>query len=103
MRVWLWPVSKPNSIFHSGISMGLLVLSMSAQSSQVSVAPDSDDSVDLLPSEALINFMLEFDNVDDQTFNLILQRGLNDVEEAQSVGKQISEKRSSGDLSDERD
>lgn len=44
---------------------------------------NTESPVSLLPSEELLEFLIEFEKVDDETFHLLVQRGINDVEKTQ--------------------
>jgi len=47
---------------------------------------------DLLPSEALLEFLLEFESADDEAFDLVLQRGVNDLESKDAKPKDLEPK-----------
>jgi len=55
----------------------------------------------LLPSEALLEFLVEFENIDDETFNLLIQRGQKDVETSKQDDKEASAKALDGGIGNE--
>ncbi len=62
---------------------------------------DQANKPGLLPSEALLEFLVEFENIDDETFNLLIQRGQKDVETSKQDDKEASAKALDGGIGNE--
>ncbi|WP_075186399.1 hypothetical protein [Teredinibacter haidensis] len=68
-----------------GLVTAAAVLSFSAAEGYTAEPSEEAESPPLLPSEELLLFIAEFNEVDDETFNLLMERGKQDARQQKAA------------------